>query len=141
MRCAASASSGSSSSSLPGSATSATLPPRSIDSGTRFGRFLFRWAGSARRVLLGRILLGGGELTEAGAAHRRQQLLAARPLVVPRERDLTHEVRVGGLEAVVLLQRAGEPADAPLAADAGDRQRLGLRRHRRQATVRATRSA
>src|ERR1700690_3874333 len=98
MRRAASDSSGSSSSSSPGSATTPTLPPRSMQIGTPSGGRLFR-----------------RELAEPGAAHRREQVVAARLLVVPRERELAHQVRVRVLETVVIAQRAGEAADASLA--------------------------
>src|SRR5262245_55047453 len=73
--------------------------------------------------------LDGGDLAEAGLRHRIEEGLARGRLVVPAERDLAHEVRVRKLEALVPAQRAGEPVDAALTADAADLDRLGDGRH------------
>ena len=68
-------------------------------------------------------------LAEAAARHRVEQLLAARALVVPRERHLTHERGARGLEPVVTVEHPGEAAHAALAADAADLDRLAADRH------------
>ena len=69
------------------------------------------------------------ELPEAGPGHRGQDRLAVGLLVVPLELHLAHQVRVRELEALVPAQRAGEAADAALAADAADLDRLGASGH------------
>lgn len=71
----------------------------------------------------GRRALGG---PEAAAGQRGDQIVTTRLLVVPRERDLAHQVRVRLLEAGVVAERCGEAADTAFAADAGHLERLGL---------------
>ena len=50
-------------------------------------------------------------------------------IVIPCERDLAHEVRVGRLETVESLEDVGETHDAALAADPADLDRVALRSH------------
>src|SRR5438105_7362506 len=69
------------------------------------------------------------DLAEAGAGERREQRLAVRPLVVPAEDDLPHEVRVRELEALLAAQGARQAADATLAADPAHLDRLALVGH------------
>src|SRR5205823_11538482 len=85
-------------------------------------------------------LLDGLGLAEAGLRERSEDVLAARALVVPGELHLAHQVRDCLLEAVVPLQRACEAADAALAADAADLNRLGAR-HGFDPSVRSATSA
>src|SRR4051812_11835002 len=66
----------------------------------------------------------GSDLAEPGVRHRREQFLTRGSLVIPGKRDLAHEVRVRGLEALVPAERAGKPVDAALAADAAHLNRL-----------------
>src|SRR4026207_1767803 len=73
--------------------------------GTRRGRRLFPVARD----------FGG-----AGPGERRGGLVLRGLPVVPFECYLAHEVRVRVLDALVTAQRAGEPPDAALAADAAD---------------------
>src|SRR3954447_10496457 len=80
------------------------------------------------------------QLAKAAAGHRVQERLARRALVVPGERNLTHEARVRCFEALVSFEHLRQPHDTPLAADAADLNRL-VPAHERQATERATRSA
>ena len=70
--------------------------------------------------------LGG---TESAPGHRGEEVVSRRLLVVPGERDLAHQVRVGLLEPGLVPQRRGEPADAALAANAGHLNGLGLDGH------------
>src|SRR5512133_2499257 len=69
------------------------------------------------------------ERPEPCFGHRGQDRVAVGSLVVPLELDLTHQVRVREPEPLVAPQRSGEPADAALAADAADLDRLGSGRH------------
>jgi hypothetical protein len=84
-----------------------------------------RPAGRNRRTGAGGALGALGR-AEAAASQRREQVVAARLLVVPGERDPTHQVGVRLLEAGMVPERRGEPPDAALAADAGHLERLGL---------------
>jgi len=81
------------------------------------------------------------DLAEAALREGCKERLAIRSLVVPAEDDLAHQVRVRELESLLASEHRREAADAPLAADPADLDRLRPERHRRQATVRATRSA
>ena len=77
----------------------------------------------------GRRPTSGRELAEAVLGEAREDLLAADLLVVPGQRDLTDEVRIRGFEPVEAPEGGREPADAPLATDAADLDRLGLDSH------------
>jgi hypothetical protein len=57
-------------------------------------------------------------------------VLAIGLLVVPRERDHAHQVRVRALEAIMTLKGDRKPVDAPLAADAADLKCFTHDRHR-----------
>src|SRR5829696_10356459 len=71
-----------------------------------------------------------GDLAKATAREGFDDRLTARPLVVPRDHDLPHQVRVRRLEPLVAAQRTRQPAHAALAAHAADLDRLGDRGHR-----------
>ena len=71
-------------------------------------------------------LLKAAGLVKAGLAQRGEQGFAVGALVVPGERQLAHQVRARGLEAVVAGQRRSDAIDATLAADPADLNRLGL---------------
>src|SRR5581483_12132190 len=116
--------------------------PTSLDDGTggraRRGAARRSGDGGAARRPAGRRDLA---LAKASLREPPEQRLPARLLVVPGERDLAHQVRVRVLEPVLALERAREAHHAVLAADAADLDRLGLRRHRVQPSVRAAMSA
>ena len=78
---------------------------------------------------------------EPASRQRGEEGVAARPLVVPRERDHPHEVRARLLEPGLVAERGGQPADTALAANATHLQGLGLNRHLAELSVRWTRSA
>src|SRR5512145_2871630 len=80
-----------------------------------------------------------GNLVEAGAGQRGDDRLPRGLLVVPLERDLSHEVRVRVLDPLVPAESAGEPADAALAAHARDLDG-GARSHARDAIGAPSRS-
>ncbi len=69
---------------------------------------------------------------EPRAGEHLRQRDTGRELVVPGERDLAHQVRVGAVEAVLALERAREAHHAALAADAAHGEGLGGGRHRRR---------
>src|SRR5579864_6384617 len=90
---------------------------------------------SAIAATLARTPEGRSGFPEAGFAERREEVFAARLLVVPGERDLAHEVRVGGRQARVAGESGGKTRNASFAADAGHLHRLGLRRPATQPSV------
>src|SRR5205823_7047883 len=70
----------------------------------------------------------------------REDRVAVGALVVPFQVHLTHQVGARLLESLVPLKRAREPADAALAADSADLDRLRLEHHIDR-TVRSATSA
>ncbi len=70
-----------------------------------------------------------GRRSEAGSRERGEDGVSLDSLVVPRERELTHEVGVRRLDAVQAAQRAAKAHDAALAADPAHLNGLGLDRH------------
>src|SRR5580765_3169564 len=74
-------------------------------------------------------LLDRGQLREAGLREAFDDRLTRGRLVVPRERDLTHEVRVRRLEPGESLEDVGEAHYAAFAADPADLDRVALGRH------------
>src|SRR4029077_10352227 len=73
--------------------------------------------------------LNRGELGEARLGEPLDDRVATRLLVVPGQRDLSHEVRVRGLEALMALERMCEPHHAALAADSVYLDRVRDGRH------------
>src|SRR5213592_3005386 len=65
------------------------------------------------------------QLAETAARHCREERLARRSFVVPRQRYLPDEVRVRGLDPVVILQNLRQAHHASFAANAADLDRLG----------------
>ena len=105
--------------------------PRAVGRRDRSGR-AGRVAGATRRPVRAHEGLvswkgGSGHGVKTHAGHFRQQRLAVGLVVVPREDDFAHQVRVRELEAVVSSEGAREAADAALAADPAHLKRLGLR--------------
>src|SRR4051794_16906223 len=80
-----------------------------------------------RRVEIPR--LDGLQLGEARFAQRLDDGFARGSVVVPGERQLPHQVRVGLDDPVNRTQDAGEASDAFLAAQAADLKRLALNGH------------
>src|SRR5918996_1397079 len=68
-------------------------------------------------------------LAEARPRESGEDLVARRPLFVPRERDVPDEVRTRRLEPVVPPESRRQPADAALAADPSHPDRLLRERH------------
>jgi hypothetical protein len=66
---------------------------------------------------------------KSGPSERRDDLVPGDPLVVPREHESAHQVRVRGLDPLERLEGGPEAHDAALAADAGHLNGLGLDGH------------